>query len=272
MNMPDTPDPWKRLDIVLKTLIAALGVWVTITYHRSQSNAEAGQRQLDELRVVKEFFDPLTSADPDQRRMAAAVIGQLANRDLVFRLATALPDNERGEVLAVYGSKEVQKVADDDKQPFDSRQNAQAALDALNRGEETWSRPIPPPLPPSSSAPLSPLASPTMNDMRGSSPVSAFVYIGHWDHQSQVWVTHYLEPTDTKPLGAPGQLTVHPTLAVRPRTGAVYLRTDIPDADGNNRPSKGILHEGQIVTLEQAPLYNNGVSDSGFIWARVRTR
>jgi len=52
---------------------------------------------------------------------------------------------------------------------------------------------------------------------------------------------------------------------------SVYLRSEVPDALGANRPTKGVLHEGTQVKILAAPLYNDGQRDSGYIWARVQT-
>jgi hypothetical protein len=303
-RMDNGPDWWKRLDIVLKTIIASAGLWAGVLYHRAQSKADADQHRLDELRVVKEFLDPLTSANPDQRRMAAAVIGQLADEQLVFRLATALPEDERGAVLAVYGPTAARDLLGDQKQPPEVRRNARAALDALARGVESWSRPAsfggdatapsPSPSPSGEAEPPKPVeprprpvespsakrtaAEPPPPTVAPSPPPppappasQGFVYLGEWDPQNQVWLTHYFESADGKPLPSPHDLAPHTRLRVRTRTGAVYLRTDIPDSDGNNRPTKGVLHEHQEVIVEAVAPWKVGDSDTGFTWARVTT-
>lgn len=93
---------------------------------------------------------------------------------------------------------------------------------------------------------------------------SSYAYLGQW--QNGLWLTHYLETTDGKPLVSPDHLK-----GMRLRVGAkaVNLRSDLPDASGNNGPSKGGLHSRDEVIVVDAPLYNTGVNDSGFIWARL---
>lgn len=93
---------------------------------------------------------------------------------------------------------------------------------------------------------------------------SGYVYLGQWQNGS--WLTHNLDRADAKPLMSPQQL-----LGARLRVAAtvVNLRSDVPDAKGNNRPNKGVLHRREEVMVVEAPLYNTGLHDSGFIWVRL---
>ncbi len=267
--MSETPDAWKRLDIALKAIIAVAGIWVSVLYHGAQMKADAEQHRLDELRVIKEFFDPLTSSDKQKRIMAAAVIGQLASEKLVFRLATALPLEQAGAMLAVYGPKTAKNIVSDTSQPLDVHDNAAAALDTLfaqSRGQVIEDAPIPAAHAPWDAGSAGPSLSPA-SKLRST---EGFVYLGQWDHESGTsgaWVTHYFERHD----GTPPPLGELKGAQLRVSSGAVYLRSDVPDVNGNNRSSKGVLHKGEEVTVENAPLWNFGVNDSGFLWAKVKT-
>jgi hypothetical protein len=96
--------------------------------------------------------------------------------------------------------------------------------------------------------------------------LAGFAYVGQWTKGQ--WLTRYFDPVSGKQLPTPSSLE-GVRLRVRRETGALNLRSDVPDASGNNRPAKGVLREGDEVVVDEAPLFNDGEGDSGYIWARV---
>jgi hypothetical protein len=224
-------------------------------------------------------------------------VAHLTDKQLVFQLATALPGEERGTMLAVLGPETARSLLRDQKQSFEIRQNAALAMDAILSGADNQPAATARATPPPSSSPSSlssssppaptpppppPPPTPRVSHYAPSPPTVAapspspagsdgYVYIGQWDHDNHVWRTHYFESADGIAPPAPQALT-NAQLSVPKRTGAVYLRTNFPDDNGNNSPTKGVLHEGTTIVVDKAPLWNFGITDSGFIWAKVTVK
>jgi hypothetical protein len=96
-------------------------------------------------------------------------------------------------------------------------------------------------------------------------PRRGWVYLGHWESDSQRWLTRYFEAPFKGTLPDPlGGLVAGQSLVT---SGRVYVRENKPNKDGTFEPARAVLRPQAAVKLVKNP--EPWVEKSGYIWAEV---
>ncbi len=239
---PEQKDAWDKLGglstflstVVIATVALIVNSTLDLRQQRREDVAKQEQQRLAEeqhqlarVQTLSSFM-PHLSGSPESRDTAIYAIQALGYTDLATRLAQYTNSQKAGDTImrTALASASVQPVGGDaNVQPVEGSQTVGVA----------------PPPPPSKETEI------------------GWAYVG--DYSANKWNTRYLDFPESENWKA----LALKIFKVRPETGALYVRPQMPDENGQFFKPVSVLRSGTSVKILEVRQW----STTGYTWARI---
>lgn len=194
-----------------------------------QNRIEEHKNRILELQTVETLIPHLISKNEEEKKVAILTINSLGHPDLALRL---------GELYKTKGTQEA----------VDRLMASTLQSDLTIRESQQF-------------AGQAPGAVQSEKFMFAAAPAAGWAYLGNFLFAEQKWDTRYLEFEMT----ARPESLVGKTFEVRERTGALNVRQNMPDQQGQFYKVIDVLEPGEKIEIKEISRWES----SGYVWARI---